>query len=59
MYVLQRRFREWDKWDTLYGRYKTLCEARETLEKRPDKTLCRIAEEYTVTRYKAVKEDSQ
>ena len=55
MYVHQRRFHEGDKWEVLYGQYKTLSEAQAALEKRPDKKLCRIAEEYTVVRYKAVK----
>lgn len=58
MYVIQERVKPWsDKYETLkyLPRYSTLAEARAALEKRSFKSMCRIAEEYTVTRYKAVK----
>ena len=54
MFVIQDKFR--DKWFLRSGpKYKTLDEARAALEKLPMNHSCRIAEEYTVTRYKAVR----
>jgi hypothetical protein len=60
MYVIQERVKPWiEKYETLHskGRFKTLPEAREAFEGLPKllQISCRIAEEYTVTRYKAVK----
>lgn len=57
MYVIQERFREWDKWETQHykGRFKTLPEAKAALSTMPFPSQCRVAQEYTVTRYKAVK----
>lgn len=58
MYVIQRKHQHWkDKWDVLYGSYPTIEDAKAAYEKltplhSPD---YRIMEEYTVTRYKAVK----
>ena len=67
MYVIQHRIHDWDKWDTYKfkrgtreeGRYRTLAEARDAFAALPGLLRCdaRIAEEYTVVRYKAVKED--
>ena len=58
MYVIQQRFKEWEKWETLAskGRFETLPEAKAAFENMSnlEKRICRIAEEYTVTRYKAV-----
>ena len=55
MFVLQWRVKDWDKWNTCDARYKTLAEARAALNSKPCKIGYRIAEEYTVVRYKAVK----
>jgi hypothetical protein len=55
MYVLQYRVHSWDKWDPLSKRYPTVEEAKAELAKQPFKSMFRIAEEYTVVRYKAVK----
>ena len=58
MYVIQMKPLHWqEKWVVLYGRYPTINEAKAAYEElnpphRPD---YRIMEEYTVTRYKAVK----
>ena len=58
MYVIQQRFKEWEKWETVSskGRFETLPEAKAAFEKMSnfEKKICRIAEEYTITRYKAV-----
>lgn len=54
-YVLQFRFRDWDKWETVPGKYDTVEEAEAVRRKRPFPNHYRIAEAYTVTRYKAVK----
>jgi hypothetical protein len=54
MFVIQWRIHEWDKWTTRSTRYPTIGEARKAFDKLPYKTGCRIAEEYTVVRYKAV-----
>jgi len=61
MYVIQHRIHDWDKWDTYSTRYKTLGEAREALAALNPllRCNCRIAEEYTVVRYKAVKKDGR
>jgi len=62
MFVIQERIHAWNdkKYRTLHNhRCKTVEEARAVLETRPYKSFAsqyRIAEEYTVTRYKAVKE---
>jgi hypothetical protein len=66
MYVIQHRIHDWDKWDTYKfkpgtreeGRYKTLKEARNAFAAMSPLLQCerRIAEEYTVVRYKAIKE---
>ena len=57
MYVLQMLEKAWgDKYITLEDpRYKTLEEARAALNAKPGKSQYRIAEEYTITKYKAVK----
>ena len=59
MFVLQQRIREWDKWTTLYKRYPTYAEAEKALEQMPFRITYRIAEEYTVTRFKAVSDKSR
>ncbi len=55
MYVLQYRVREWDKWETMLDKFPTIEKAQAELAKQPIKSMFRIAEEYTVVRYKAVK----
>ena len=60
MYVIQERVRPWvEKYEVLHnkGRFKTIEEARAVFESMPklQQSICRIAEEYTVVRYKAVK----
>jgi len=61
MYVIQDRFRSWEKWELRYslGKFKTLEEAKVAFGKlsESEKEQSRIAEEYTVTvtRYKAIK----
>jgi len=56
MYVIQERWCEWDKWDTCPPRYATIKEAKGAFDKAPKlPAYRRIAEEYTVVRYKAVK----
>lgn len=55
MYVLQFRMNKWDKWETMCTRYPTVAEAKETIKDNPFKSNYRVAEEYTVVRYKAVK----
>ena len=60
MYVIQERFKEWDRWETIpYRRFKTLEEARAALSEFPKLSVYRIAEEYTVTKYKAVRSRSR
>lgn len=56
-YVLQRRENPWSRhWETLEHRqYDSLEEAREALSRISFKSEYRIAEPYTVTRYRAVK----
>ena len=55
-YVLQMRAHSWDtSWITLGLGYDTLEEAKAALAWRAPKSLYRIAEAYTVIRYKAVK----
>jgi len=58
MYVIQERENSWSKKyktvDYLPG-YKTLPEARAAFEELTFQFLYRIAEEYTVTRHRAVK----
>lgn len=54
MYVIQYRIHEWDKWETSSRRYPTFEEAQTVFNALPIKAGHRIAEEYTVTRYKAV-----
>lgn len=57
MYVIQYlTYPEWNhKWGTTGNRYPTLKEAQSAFDSLPIKHGYRIAEEYTVTRYKAVK----
>ena len=62
MYVIQEKEKPWiNKYSTPpWGvRYKTLGEARAAFEKLPKlvQSISRIAEECTVTRYKAVKSE--
>lgn len=56
-YVLQRRKHPWlNQWEALeHLQYDTLDEARQALSRMPFRSEYRIAEPYTVTRYKAVK----
>lgn len=54
MFVIQWRVHDWDRWTTGSKRYPTLKEAHMAYDKLPIKAGHRIAEEYTVTRYKAV-----
>ena len=55
MYVLQWRIHDWDKWATCPKRYPTLKEVQTAYDDLAIKYGYRIAEEYTVTRYKPVK----
>ncbi len=55
MYVLQWRAHDWDKWTTGVKRYETLKEAQKAYDDLHFKNDYRIAEEYTVIRYKAVR----
>lgn len=56
-YVIQSRRHDWDGWDTWpQYQYDTLAEARAAFEALRDKRGYRIAEAYTVVRYKPVKE---
>ena len=55
MYVLQFRANRWDKWETMCTRYPTIETAKEALKGNPFQSLYRVAEEYTVIRYKAVR----
>lgn len=55
-YVIQFKIKPWDtKWVTGATRYDTLEEARAAFGKLSDKRDHRIAEAYTVVRYKPVK----
>ena len=55
-YVLQRKDPWSYHWETLEHRqYDSLEEARQAIEQMPFKSEYRIAEPYTVTRYRAVK----
>ncbi len=55
-YVLQMREHSWTKtWITLGQEFDSLDEAKAALAKRSPQSYYRIAEAYTVTRYKAVK----
>lgn len=55
-YVLQMRDHPWENsWTTLGLSFDTLEEAKLAYAQRSPKNLYRIAEAYTVTRYKAVK----
>jgi hypothetical protein len=57
MYVIQYlEYPEWNhKWAVMSVRFATLKEAQAAYDKLPIKHGHRIMEEYTVTRYKAVK----
>ncbi|MCI9310653.1 MAG: hypothetical protein HFF51_05985 [Lawsonibacter sp.] len=57
-YVIQSKAHHWDtKWTTWTNRrFDTLAEARAFFDTLPIKADRRIAEAYTVTRYKPVKE---
>lgn len=54
-YVLQSRFRDWEKCETCPGHYSTVNEAEAARKQKPFQNHYRIAESYTVVRYKAVK----
>lgn len=55
-YVLQFKVHDWDnKWETAPGKYGTITEAEAARQKKPFPSYYRIAEAYTVIRYKAVK----
>lgn len=54
MYVIQYRVHDWGKWSTCPKRYPTLEEAKAAYSTLLAKSMYRIAEEYTVVRYKAV-----
>jgi len=58
MYVIQTKWSNTGKWEFRHslGRFKTLPDAQLAFDKlhHLDKKISRIAEEYTVTRYKAV-----
>lgn len=55
-YIIQWKKADWDKWEQ-YGaqKYDTLEDAKRAFNQIPFKVNMRIAEEYTVVRYKAVK----
>lgn len=55
MYVLQMRVQPRKKWETVSKRFATVEEAEAALKSRPIQSIYRIAEEYTVVRYKEVK----
>lgn len=57
-YVIQSRTRHWEtRWDTWENRrFDTLAEAQAFFDTLPIKADHRIAEAYTVTRYKPVRE---
>lgn len=55
-YVIQRRFHSGDKWETLLTKYPTPEVARQAIEQKVKGPKYRIAESYTVVRYKAIKE---
>lgn len=55
-YVIQFRRPDWDGWDTWpQYQYDTLEEAKAAFEALPDKHGCRLAEAYTVVRYKPIR----
>jgi hypothetical protein len=55
MYVLQYRVHHWDTtWKAGAKRYPTYEEVKAAYDKLPFKSDYRVAEEYTVVRYKAV-----
>lgn len=56
MYVLQRKWHDWDAWEVASKRYPTLVEAQSAYDHLLVKLMYRIAEEYTVVRYKAVRQ---
>lgn len=54
-YVLQAKWHDWDNWETVPGKYDTVKEAEAARMQRGFPSRFRVAEAYTVTRYKAVK----
>lgn len=54
-YVIQMRKNAWSNQWIVRSEHDTLAEARDELKKIPIQTGYRIAEAYTVIRYKAVK----
>jgi len=57
MYIIQEKLRPWEKWEFSLGKFKTLEEAKKIFNNLPEaeKKMSRIAEAYTVTRYRAIK----
>ena len=55
-YVFQKRWHDWDPWERVPGEYSSIEEAKAAKAQRAFPSLYRVAEAYTVTRYKAVKE---
>lgn len=55
-YVIQRRENPWSNRWKVRSEHDTMEEAKEEFEKMPFKAEYRIAEAYTVVRYKPVKE---
>lgn len=54
--MIQFRSSEWDRWETWpQHQYDTLAEAKAAFEALPDKHGCRLAEAYTVVRYKPIR----
>lgn len=55
-YIIQYKFQDWMKWENYPTEYATLEEAKDALRKKKGiPAYMRIAESYTVVRYKAVK----
>lgn len=55
-YAVQRRFKDWEPWETLIPRFDTPKEAQDYIQKTQlTPSLCRVAESYTVERFKAYK----
>ena len=54
-YAVQRRFRNWEPWETMTPRFDTPEQAQAYIDKQPSPSLHRIAESYTVERFKAYK----
>lgn len=54
-YVLQMRWHDWKPWERVLGEYGTIEEAEIARQQKAFPSLYRIAEAYTVTRYKAAK----